>query len=164
MGSGSYEDDEVEGDERLGLTFSRGVNLLGVNLTDFFHEQTPSFELCGQNLPNCYRERGEFLVQFGDGTTSGWLSILAHADAMLSGNGAFAIAMDFDNVTGLLFKAAGQVPNDNMFAPFLERHELSLAGVRIDDQPIPAPEPGTMMLVGLGLSGLAASRRRRNKQ
>ena len=79
-------------------------------------------------------------------------------------NSVFSIAMDFDNVTGLLFKAAGQAPNANMFSPFVERHEFSLAGIRIDEQPIPAPEPGTMMLVGLGLSGVAASRRRRNNQ
>lgn len=164
MNSGSYEDDEIEGDERLRVGFSRAVNLLGINLTDFFHEQTPTFELCGQNTPNCYRERGEFMVQFGNGTTSGWLSMLAHADSTLTGNGLFSIAMNFNNVTGLLFRAEGQVPNANFPSPFVERHEFSLAGLRIDENPIPAPEPGTMMLVGLGLTGVAASRRKRNKQ
>ena len=162
MGSGSYEDDEVEGDERLGLSFSRGVNLLGFNLTDFFNEQTPSFNLCGPGVPNCYREVGYFQVQFGDGTSTGWLDMLAHADSILTGNGTFAIAMNFNNVTGLLFRAPGQVANNNFASPFVERHEFSLAGVRIDEQPIPAPEPATMMLVGLGLSGIAASRRRRS--
>jgi hypothetical protein len=164
MGSGSYEDDEIEGDERLGLSFSRGVNLLGFNLTDFFHEQTPSLQLCGGGTANCYREVGYFQVRFGDGTTTGWLDMLAYADATLSGNGAFSIAMNFDNVTGLLFRAPGEVPNNTLAPGFVERHEFSLAGVRIDEQPIPAPEPGTMMLLGLGLSGIAASRRRRNKQ
>lgn len=165
MGSGSYEDDEVEGDERLGLTFSRSVNLLGFNLTDFFNEQTPTFQLCApQGTPNCYREIGYFMVQFGDGTSSGWMDMLAYADSILTGNGAFSIAMNFNNVTGLLFKAPGQVPNDSFTSPFVERHEFSLAGVRIDENPIPAPEPATMMLVGLGLSGIAASRRRRNNQ
>jgi hypothetical protein len=165
MGSGSYEDDEIEGDERLRLGFSRGVNLLGFNLTDFFHEQTPSFQLCGPGVSNCYREVGFFMVQFGDGTSSGWMDMLAHADSILTGNGTFSIAMNFNNVTGLLFRAPGQVPDNNFSSPFVERHEFSLAGVRIDEQPIPAPEPATMMLVGLGLSGIAASRRRRsNKQ
>jgi hypothetical protein len=165
MGSGSYEDDEVEGDERLGLGFSRGVNLLGFNLTDFFNEQTPSFQLCAaQGTANCYREVGYFMVQFGDGTSTGWLDMLAHADSTLTGNGVFSIAMNFNNVTGLLFRAPGEVPNGTLAPGFVERHEFSLAGVRIDEQPIPAPEPATMMLVGLGLSGIAASRRKRNRQ
>jgi hypothetical protein len=162
MGSGSYEDDEVEGDERLGLSFSRGVNLLGFNLTDFFNEQTPSFNLCAANgsTPNCYREVGFFMVQFGDGTSSGWMDMLAYADSNLTGNGTFSIAMNFDNVTGLLFRAPGQVPNNNLLAPFVERHEFSLAGVRIDET-VPVPEPASMTLVALGLSGIVASRRRR---
>lgn len=164
MGSGSYEDDEIEGDERLQLSFSRGVNLLGFNLTDFFHEQTPSFQLCAQQgTPNCYREVGYFMVQFGDGTSSGWMDMLAYADSNLTGNGVFSIAMNFDNVTGLLFRAPGEVANANLLAPFVERHEFSLAGVRIDENPIPAPEPASMMLVGLGLSGIAASRRRKKQ-
>jgi hypothetical protein len=163
MGSGSYEDDEIEGDERLRLGFSRGVNLLGFNLTDFFHEQAPNLALCGQNTPNCYRERGFFMVQFGDGTSTGWMDMLAHADSTLVGNGLFSVAMNFSNVTGLLFRAPGDVGNPNFDFPFGERHEFSLAGVRIDEQPIPAPEPATMMLVGLGLSGIAASRRKRNQ-
>jgi hypothetical protein len=165
MGSGSYEDDEVEGDERLGLSFSRGVNLLGFNLTDFFNEQAPSFQTCApQGTPNCYREVGFFMVQFGNGTTSGWLDMLAYADSTLTTNGVCSIAMNFDNVTGLLFRAPGQIENPNFAPGFMERHEFSLAGVRIDEQSIPAPEPATMSLVALGLAGVAASRRRRENR
>lgn len=166
MGSGSYEDDEIEGDERLSLTFSRAVNLLGFNLTDFFHEQTPSFELCAAQggTPNCYREVGYFMVQFGNGTSSGWMDMLAYANSDLTGNGTFSIAMNFNNVTGLLFRAPGEVPNANFLSPFVERHEFSLAGVRIDENPIPAPEPASMTLLALGLSGIAVARRKRNKQ
>ena len=72
--------------------------------------------------------------------------------------------MNFSNVKGLLFRAPGEVVNNNFQSPFVERHEFSLAGIRIDENPIPAPEPATMVLVGLGLSGIAASRRKRSNQ
>ena len=35
----SYSNDEIEGDEILRLSFSNPLNLLGFNVTDFFHER-----------------------------------------------------------------------------------------------------------------------------
>ena len=39
LSNNSYSDDEIEGDEILRLSFSTPVNLLGFNVTDFFHER-----------------------------------------------------------------------------------------------------------------------------
>jgi hypothetical protein len=45
--------------------------------------------------------------------------------------------------------------------PFKKLEDFSLAGVRIDQNPPTVPEPATLALLGFGLSGIAAARRRR---
>jgi hypothetical protein len=159
-GASSYSGDEIEGDERLALRFSQAVNLLGFNLTDFFYESEPSLGNCTPQIATCYNERGYFMVEFGNGTTSSWLEFNALNSATRNTNGTFDIAMDFQNVVGLLFRAPGATPDAFGRSPFTKLEEFSLAGVRVD-VPTTVPEPGTMALLGLGLSGLAASRRRR---
>lgn len=159
MDSDGYEADELEGDERLALQFSKAVNLYGFNLTDFFHEQEPFDVDCTDTMPACYIETGSYMVQFADGTTSAWTDF--HADpsqTRLATNGLFDVAMNFQNVVGLVLRAPDQIQNDG----FLERHDFSLAGIRVEA--IPAPEPGTLMLLGLGLTGLAARMRRRSSR
>jgi hypothetical protein len=165
-GSGptSYSADEIEGDERLALRFSQAVNLLGFNLTDFFYESEPSAADCNGTIAECYIERGYFMLEFGNGTSSSWLQFNAFASSTRSTNGVFDIAMNFENVVGLLFRAPGATPDAFGRSGFQKLEEFSLAGVKIDTPPVPAPEPATMTLLALGLSGLAVSRRRANKR
>jgi hypothetical protein len=157
-GQTSYSKDEIEGDERFGIRFSQSVHLLGFNLTDFFIESEPSNGSCTPGAPNCYFERGFFMVEFGNGTASQWIQFDAFDWATRTTNGLFDISMDFENVVGLLFRAPGATPN--AFAGgYKKLEDFSVAGIRID-QTVPAPEPGTMMLVGLGITGIIARRRR----
>jgi PEP-CTERM motif len=159
MGSG-YSGDEIEGNERLRLTFSKAVHLLGFNLTDFFDEREPNDLDCQNGTPNCYVERGAYMLLFGDGTTSDWNWFSASLGAVRTGNGVFDVALDFEDVVGLMFRAPGEV--DGAFSvPFQELHEFSLAGVRFDDPPSTVPEPASCGLVALGLSAIAVRRRRR---
>jgi hypothetical protein len=152
VGSG-YADDEVEGNERLGLKFSRALTLLGFNLTDLFNEREPSTSDCVPgNLDGCIRERGSYMVQFGDGTFSAWNEFQADADKVRSGNGEFAMAVNFENVVAMYFSAPG--------FDGVKWEDYSLAGVKVDAQPPQVPEPGTMVLVGTGLVAAWVKRRR----
>ncbi len=154
----SYSRDEIEGNERLRLTFSDPVRLTGFLLTDFFNEDELTHGLCAPAGPNCYIETGAFMLTFEDGTSTNWMDFLADSAQHRLLNGLFELNFDFEHVTSIAFMSPGRLQGKYP-SPFTELHEFSLAGVKFDSTPV--PEPTTMALVGLGLAGLAASRRRR---
>lgn len=161
MGTGptSYSGDEIEGDERLMVSFSQALNLRGFNLTDFFHENELQGTLCSDGSPYCYIETGTFWVQYADGTFGPPTGFSAYANAFRTGNGLFSMDLNIDNVIGLVFAAPGRVQG-NYPQGFSQLVDFSLAGIKVEMPPVPTPEPTTMVLVGLGLAGVVAKRRR----
>jgi hypothetical protein len=155
MGAG-HAGDEIEGPERLRLDFSKALHLLTFNVTDFFNEKEPSTDDCMPGDPACYLERGSFMLLFGDGTSSGWNFFQALATSLRSTNGVQDIAVNMDNVVGMIFSAPGITTEGGM----TKYEELSVAGIKFNDSATPVPEPATMFLVGAGIAGILAKRRR----
>lgn len=158
----TYEQDEVEGDERLRLTFGTAVSLLSFNLTDFFFENESAangLPVCSSAAdPNCYRERGEYSLD-GGATWTPFLADVSQLRGNLS-NGALTVFVN-QVTTSLILRAPGAY--DVQGFPYRQLSELSLAGVQIDTgtPPNETPEPASLLLVGLGLAGLGSRRLRR---
>lgn len=141
----NYEVDEVEGDERLMLTFDDGpVHLNTLYLTDLFNE-------------NGYLETGSYSLDGG-----GWVDFAADANKFPSPatNGEKALDVGGALVSSVAFRAPGQT-NCGAFGGGCEGHEYSLAAVDIS---VAVPEPGTLILMGTGIMGLALWRRRRESR
>jgi len=133
-----YENDEIEGVERLRIAFSTPVNLSRVFITDLFNEG--------------YLERGAYRLNQG----GSWISFTAlpeHTPA--NSNGELTLLIDPSVlVSSITFWAPGQLPLLN------QRHEFSVAGI---ETAAPVPIPGAMWLFGTGLLALVGLRRRMRK-
>jgi hypothetical protein len=129
-----YENDEIEGRERLKIGFSTPVSLSSVLLTDLFNEG--------------YLERGSYQL---NGTGS-WISFSALSSQTPGTNGELKLSLDPSIlVSSIMFRAPGYLPFLN------QRHEFSVAAIEVNAVPIPA----AAWLLGSGLIGLVALRRRK---
>jgi hypothetical protein len=133
-----YENDEIEGVERLRIGFSTPVRLSRVFVTDLFNEG--------------YLERGSYrLNQSGN-----WISFFAlPGQTPSNSNGELTLLIDPSIlVNSITFRAPGQLPLLN------QRHEFSIAAI---ETAAPVPIPAAVWLLGSGLLGLVGLRRRFRK-
>jgi hypothetical protein len=130
----SYEPDEIEGEERLEVSFSSSTLLNTIYIADLFIE-------------GGYTETGFYSL---DGGTN-WTLF----EAITAGNnGELTIDVGGELVTTILFKAPGIV-NDT------QREEFAVQGLEVN---VPEPGTIALLGMGLvGLIG-AGARRRRNRK
>ena len=130
-------DDEITGSRNaLLMWFSKPVHIATFELVDLFYEG--------------YSEKGFYLYDsdLGDGLSLYGAGIFqASLDQWIGGEGpdagSYSIGID-DQVQGVVFSAIGS------------RNDYALAGYTT-----PVPEPSTMLLLGLGMLGLAGIGRKR---
>jgi hypothetical protein len=127
----SYEQEEIEGPESLKLSFSSPFILDAIYIADLFNEE-------GYTEYGFYQLDGDPLVAF-----------FAVQDAGVT-NGELMIDIGGLTVDYIIFSAPGLLQNG-------QNHEFALQGIA----GAPVPLPPAILLLGSGVLGLAAIRRKR---
>ena len=135
----NYEDDEIEKDERLKVSFASQIKLDAINVSDLFRESRSG---------NWYNEIGYYSLNNG----GSWIQFTA-PNANLpdpATNGEFSIAIGGIDTNSIWFKAPGYVYTNG----YRQDHEFALQSLEISHSQV--PEPSTLLLLGSGLIGMAA--------
>ena len=128
-----YEEDEIQGSEYLGISFSESVTLESVLISDLFYE-------------NGYRETGLYSLNGGES----WTAFQAESDQILEiTNGETGLHIDAET-DSIIFAAPGIMANQN--------HDFSIAGLSI--RTVETPIPPVVLLLGSGVFGLGLFRSR----
>lgn len=134
-----YENDEIEGDELLTISFLHDVFLNNLYIADLFYEP-------GEQG---YYEMGQYSINGGS-----WVDFLSDGTGT---NGELLLVLNIPNVSYIQFMAPGKsIPGQN--------HEFAVQGIDVDAGSSELPEPGTMLLLGSGLAGYYITRRKRRSR
>jgi len=139
LGIHSGEDDEIDGNEYLTISFASAVSLQSIKLTDFFPKVHDGLTNDGSGPAG---EEGKISLWLGMSQVGPIIDI--HGANSAGPNGEQVFAFSGQTVTKIVFWAVGA------------RDEYSLKSIQV-------PEPGLLGLLGFGMICLGLSRRRQAK-